>query len=197
MFLPSVLSGFRRIYPRIRVDIQSSPNTMLQESMRRGELDLCLLDNCPEGGRVVHREPVVWAGSRLGTAHEEDPLPLAVYHEGCRYRQWALEALHEIGKEYWISFVSPSITSILAAVKMGLAVAPIGASIVNESLRVLGPETGLPILPVSEVRLYQSQTVKNEPVACFADYVTQSFQLMKYPGKEFDNEDLENGVFSP
>lgn len=174
-FLPIVLAGFRRTYPHIRVDIQSASSHELHELIRRKKLDLCLLDGIADGGRVVYREQVVWAASVRGVAHEMSPLPLAVYKEGCIYRKWALEALRKQGIAYWLAFVSSSISSILAAVRSGLAVAPIGTSTLDESLRVLGPEAGFPLLPVSEVSLLQSSAAENEPVNCFADYVIASF----------------------
>lgn len=175
-FLQSVLSGFRKAYPRIQVDIQSSLDHELHEWLQQGQLDLCLLEGT-EGGQVVHQEPVVWITARRGIAHEENPLPLAVYHEGCVYRKWALEALRKAGKHYWIAFVSPSISSILAAVSAGLAVAPVGASMLDDSLRVLGQESGFPLLPVSEMRLHRSRSADNELVDCFANYVMESFRL--------------------
>ncbi len=177
-FLPVVLSDFRSAYPRIRVDIRSAPGHELHDLLRRDELDLCLLEGVAEGGQVVHREPVVWATSDRGAAHEMDPLPLAVYHEGCVYRKWALEELQKMGKRYWISFVSPSISSILAAVKAGLAVAPVGTGSLVDSLSVLGPHNGFPLLPVSEVSLHRSTSADNELVACFANYVTESFRKL-------------------
>ncbi len=177
-FLPAVLSGFRKTYPCIRVDIKSSPGHELHELLKRDELDLCLLEGIAAGGRVVHREPVVWATSRRTAVHNMESLPLAVYPEGCVYRKWALEALQKMEKRYWIAFVSPSTSSILAAVKAGLAVAPVGTGSLDDALRVLGPENGFPLLPVSEVSLHQSPSAKNELVACFANYVVQSFRKM-------------------
>lgn len=176
-FLPRVLADFRRAYPRIRVNIHSAPDRELRELLRRNELDLSLLEGSAEGGRVVHQEPVIWATSRSGTAHRMDPVPLAVYQDGCSYRIWALEALAEMGRNYWIAFVSPSIAGILAAVKAGLAVAPIGRNAMISSLRILGPEKGFPLLPVSEISLHRSRAAADNPqVACFADYVAESFQ---------------------
>lgn len=175
-FLPTILSEFRNAYPRIRVEIRSAPGPQLFRSLQRDELDLCLLEGVTTGGRLVHREAVVWATSRTGRAHMQDPLPLAVYDKGCSYRQWALEALQREKKAYWIAFVSPSMAGIQAAVRAGLAIAPIGRSTLNESLRVLGPEDGFPLLPVSEVRLHQGPSANNEVVTCFADYVADSFQ---------------------
>ena len=179
-FLPAVLYGFRKAFPRIRVDIQIAPGFKLHEDLLKEELDLCLLEGFWGGGKVVHREPLVWAASRTGTAHEADPLPLAVYHEGCNYRKWALEELRKAGRQYWIAFVSPSISSILAAVRMGLAVAPIGAGNLDDSLRALGPGNGFPLLPVSDVSLHQSPAADNELVACFANYVIESFRRLEH-----------------
>ncbi len=178
-FLPVILSEFRNAFPRIRVDIRIRPGHELHRALERNALDLCLLEGIASGGHIVHREPVVWVTSRSGRAHRMDPLPLAVYDEGCSYRHWAIEALQKKGRAYWIAFVSPSISSILAAVKAGLAVAPIGRSSLNESFRQLGPEDGFPLLPVSEVSLHQARTADSNAVTCFADYVAASFQKVK------------------
>lgn len=178
-FLPEVLSGFRAAYPSIRVDIKSAPDKELHHELRREKLDLCLLEGMGEKGSVVHREPVVWVTSRNGTAHAEHPLPLAVYHDGCLYRKWAEDALRKEGRRYWIAFSSPSLSSILAAVKAGLAVAPIGGGIQDETLRILGPESGFPLLPFSEVTLHKSRSADDALVTCFADYVIQSFRRLE------------------
>ena len=175
-FLPSILSDFRKAYPRIRVEIRSAPGHRLYQLLQRDDLDLCLLEGVATGGRVVHREAVVWATARTGRAHMLDPLPLAVYDEGCSYRQWALEALQREQRACWIAFVSPSMAGIQAAVRAGLAVAPIGRSTLIESLRILAPEEGFPLLPVSEVSLHQGPSAGNEVAACFADYVGAAFQ---------------------
>lgn len=179
-FLPLLLSEFRQSFPRIRVDIRSGPGHDLHRSLERQELDLCLLEGVARGGRVVHQEPVVWAAARNGAAHLMDPLPLAVYDEGCAYRGWALDALRRQRKAYWIAFVSFSIASILAAVQAGLAVAPIGRSSLKDDLRLLGPEDGFPLLPVSEVSLHQGSAADSEVVTCFADYVASSFQKIDF-----------------
>jgi DNA-binding transcriptional LysR family regulator len=177
-FLPAVLSGFRKCFPRIRVDILSAPGGELKKALLKKELDLCLLEGAWEGGKVIHREPLAWVTSPTGTAHDQDPLPLAVYHEGCPYRKWAVDGLRKSKRRFWVSFVSPSITSILAAVKTGLAVAPIGISSIEDALRVLGPENGFPLLPVSDVSLHQSPMAASETVACFANYVIDSFRRL-------------------
>ncbi|GAB6910022.1 Transcriptional regulator, LysR family [Desulfosarcina cetonica] len=202
-FLPSVLPGFRKAFPRIRVDIHSAPGIELYEALKKEALDLCLLESIAddrrmvhresknarqpapcshcivEGGQIVHREPLVWVTSRSGAAHKADPLPLAVYHKGCVYREWAEKSLQSVGRRYWLAFVSPSISSILAAVKSGLAVAPIGLGSMEESLRPLRPEHGFPLLPVTEVSLHRASSADNELVDCFANYVAEAFRSVR------------------
>lgn len=199
-FLSAVLAGFRKAFPCIRVDIHSGPGVELYRMLQKDDLDLCLLESIPremvglpraaegrdeilscshafgENGLVVYREPLVWAAARSGTAWMETPLPLALYHEGCSYRAMALDALRRADIESWISVVSPSISSILAAVRAGLAVAPIGASLLDDTLRSLGPEQGFPLLPVSEVSLHRAPSANNRLVDCFTDYVVDAFR---------------------
>ena len=49
----------------------------------------------------------------------------------------------------------------------------------DDSLRALGPENGFPLLPVSDVSLHQSRATDNELVACFANYVIESFRPLE------------------
>ena len=58
-----------------------------------GEVDLALATqgSGESGGIVVHREPLVWVTSARHRAHEQDPLPLAVFQQGCCFRRHATE----------------------------------------------------------------------------------------------------------
>ena len=157
-FLSAVLAGFRTAFPNIRVDIHSAPGVDLYRMLQGDELDLCLLDSMPVGehfrirrNQYSNRVPVLLPchfrrrpGGASGTCglgggpfglrpYGNAPAPGPFYHEGCLFRAMALEGLQQAGIEYWISVVSPSISSILAAVKAGLAVAPVGASMLDDS----------------------------------------------------------------
>lgn len=177
-FLHTVLADFRKVFPRIRVDLFSADSPDLEQMLIREELDLCLLGIQSEGGRVIHREPLVWATSCQGTAHMEDPVPLALYHEGCICREWAQEILRQAGKPFWVAFVCQSISSILAAVKAGLAVAPISAGVLDDSLRSLGPDNGFPLLPFSKLSLHESPRADKDLVSCFADFIVEFFKRL-------------------
>ncbi|MGD8389870.1 MAG: LysR substrate-binding domain-containing protein [Desulfobacteraceae bacterium] len=182
MVLPRVLSRFARSYPEIRVDVLVTTSVDVKERLDAGELDVALCTEVVGRGQVVHREPVVWAASARHGVHEQDPLPLAVYHEGCAFRAWAIRALRREGRPYRIAYVSTSLTGIIAAVESGLAVAPIGASYTSDRMRVLGPESGFPVLPSARIALHRSSAADSEPADCFVRHVAASFRDLRIPG---------------
>ena len=109
------------------------------------EIDIILFT---EGGEVdrddgksdpiLLREPVVWAASEKHCVHQDDPVPLALFQPGCRFRQWAISALADAGRGYRINYTSVSFAGIETAVRAGLAVAAIPHSNVSCGLRILG-----------------------------------------------------------
>jgi DNA-binding transcriptional LysR family regulator len=66
--------------------------------VERGEVDLALVTqgHGERGGTVVHREPLVWVAARGHPVVEENPLPLAVFHEHCVFRRHAIRALDAV-----------------------------------------------------------------------------------------------------
>jgi hypothetical protein len=75
--------------------------------------------------------------------------------------------------------MSPSISGILAAVRSGLAVAPVGLSVAGEDTRIIGPEDGFPVLPAANVCLYGTGDLKNPLVKNLAIHVRESFYARK------------------
>lgn len=182
MVLPKLLSRFAGSYPSIRVDVHVAPSGDLKKNLDQGKLDFALCAEIMGKGTVVHREPVVWATSAHHLAHEQDPLPLAVYHHGCVFRQWAIAALKNADKRYRIVYVSTSVTGIIAAVESGLAVAPVGLSYLPSHLRALGPASGFPLLPTARIVLHRSPSADSEPAVCFGRYVAASFHTAESVG---------------
>lgn len=108
--------------------------------------------------------------------HELDPLPLAVFHKGCTFREWAVNALDAIGRAHRIAYVSPSIAGIQAAIVAGLAVAPIGLSSVPQGARLLTPDLGFPILPTARLMLRRNPESRSPVVDCLAEHVAEGFR---------------------
>ncbi len=182
--LPQVLSRFAQAYPQVQVDVTCEPSPRLMAALDRGELDLVVRINSevPERGVTIHHEPVVWITSGKHLTHEQDPVPIAVYNEECIYRQWALKSLAGQGRNYRIAFTSPSTSGILAAVKGGLAIAPVGRTTLPGDIRILGPADGFPELPSAVVTLIKAPGPQSMAVEFLAEHIAARFRELNIRG---------------
>jgi DNA-binding transcriptional LysR family regulator len=179
LFIPQILVGFARDYPDIRVDVICQPSNLLYGDLLQGKLDLAIGTALDVDGEKIFEEPVVWATRNKAAMLEKGSLPLAVYSHDCVYRKWAIEALEETSRSFHVAYMSPSISGILAAVRSGLAVAPVGLSVAGEDVEIIGPEDGFPDLPTADVRLYGTGDLQNPLVENLATHVRQSFYARK------------------
>jgi DNA-binding transcriptional LysR family regulator len=177
--LPGILRRFGRRYPLVRVDLYCDLSENLLGLLERGELDICLCnsESGDFGGRFLRYEPVVWVAPMDAEVEKESPLPLAVFHPGCMFRRWAVQALREQGISYRIAYSSPSTTGVLAAVTAGLAVAPVGASIPNSGFRIL-PDGVLGRLPSAVVSLHQTDRPGDRAHTLLSQYIAEAFRSM-------------------
>ncbi|MGF1477350.1 MAG: LysR substrate-binding domain-containing protein [Geminicoccaceae bacterium] len=154
-YLPQILRRFAKAYPGITVELISDTSPELGKRMANGELDLMITtDNeAGPGGVVLYREQAVWVSSARHDVHLEDPVPLALYHEGCWYRRWGTNLLEQRGRDYRVAYVILSLTSVDAVVRAGLAVAIMNRGSVRPEYRVLTEEDGFPALPNFDIKL--------------------------------------------
>ncbi len=183
--LPEVLCRFAVAYPQVQVDVSCDPSPRLAAAMDRGELDLavCIDSEVPRRGVTIHHEPVVWITSDKHLAHEQDPVPVAVYNETCIYRQWAIKSLNGQNRNYRIAFTSASTSGILAAVKGGLAIAPVGRTTLPRGVRILGPADGFPELPSAVVTLIKAPGPQSQAVEFLAAHIAERFKELSISGR--------------
>jgi DNA-binding transcriptional LysR family regulator len=175
-YLPAVLLRFAQSYPLIDMEVRCDRSWEALDALEAGEIDLALVTQpCGRtGGRVVRREPLLWAVSRESTADEQDPLPLAIFAPGCIYREAALKALEKKGRAWRHAYNSASRDGLDVAVKAGLAVTMLPKTALGPALRVLGTEQGFPPLPSIEIFLYQPPNINSAPVETFAEVIVES-----------------------
>ncbi|MCP5159183.1 MAG: LysR family transcriptional regulator [Gammaproteobacteria bacterium] len=175
-FLPEILVRFARAFPRVQVEVHCEPSVNLRRLLAEDRLDLALITCTPgaETGEVLRREPMVWATAERHLAHEDEPLPLALFQPGCPIRDWALTGLRGLGRPYRIAYTSASISGILAAVTAGLAVTVLGRSILPTGVRPLGNAEGFPLLPSASITLHRGSTV-SAVAECLAGYMREGF----------------------
>lgn len=178
LHLPGILKRFSEKYPLIQVDLFCDVSDDLLKMLYEGRLDLCVrnAETVEPGGIFLREEPLIWIGPVDAEPEKRSPLPIAVFHN-CIYGKWAKKALRKQSIDFRVAYSSPSISGVLAAVKSGLAVAPVGASTQMSDFRIL-PDGILPPLPTAAVTLHQAHAKKNTPLATLAMFITEAFRSM-------------------
>ncbi len=184
-FLPRILSGFSRAYPSVRLNIVCEPSRRLATHIRDGSVDVALLTEGEGvgGGIVVHRESLVWVTSAHHFAHEQDPVPLAVFHSGDAFRRYAIQQLEAQGRRARIVVASLSFAGIDAALEAGIAVAVIFRASMRPGLRILTPRDGFPVLPKLGIVLQRADREPRDLVDRFVTRVLDSFRRMPGVGE--------------
>jgi DNA-binding transcriptional LysR family regulator len=150
------LQAFGADRPGLQVEVQVGIPGALLSKMNEGNIELVLGSQCEgeEMGRLLWREPLVWAWADHTGVDLPDPLPLAVLPEPCPYREVALERLAKAGISQRTVMICASNASLRAAAISGFAVAPLIASQLRNGLVRVPKSYGLPELPEAEFKLF-------------------------------------------
>src|SRR5262249_18557597 len=154
--LAELLSEFSRSRPGLRLDVRCGLSVRLARDLERGELDLALFkrDAGENGGVATWPERLNWVTSRRHPIGARGvSVPLAVFEQGCLYRNRAIHALEAADRAWHIAYTSPNLSGIQAAVSAGLAVSILPAVAVLAAHRVLGRRDGFPSVPGIELAL--------------------------------------------
>src|ERR1700754_1776069 len=154
--LPSVLGRFAALHRGVKLEVQIGVSAELIEQINAGRFDVVFAKRSlgTAQGRLVWREPLVWAAADTFDVTPGAALPLALYRERSVSREAALAALQDGERSWEIVYTSPSLTGVRAAALAGLAITPLPAGAVIAGLRILGVEQGLPRLPDLEFAIY-------------------------------------------
>jgi DNA-binding transcriptional LysR family regulator len=155
--LPPVLSRFAEDHPLVTVELICEQSTALVKTLAEGRLDLAIVTRLPEQPlEVIRLERFVWVASPNHVAWQTEPLPVALFEPGCAARMNVLQALGEADRSYRCTYSSASLLGLIAVVQAGLAVAGLAQRSVPQSLRIIGPNEGLPALPDLEVGILRN-----------------------------------------
>jgi len=172
--VPPVLASFVAAYPRIHIEMETGLTARMPE--RLGEdFDLVIAMH-PEGqggGELLRREQAVWATAVSQSVESQDPLPVALYPQGCLFRQWATEALDASGRPWRLAFVSHSLAAVESIAAQGLAVK---SGTFPPRLRALSERDGMPRLPGADIRLHRA-TGLSRAAGLLADHIAGAIAL--------------------
>lgn len=155
-YLPTFLKDFARNYPRVQITLHSGSSAELRGRLAAGKVDVVMATErtCDADGENLVMDRLVWVGARGGEAAWKRPLPVSIGCSDCAFRAPIREALQKAGIEWRSVFDSTNTSAQVATVAADTAVMAWMASTVPSNLEVLGPDTGLPLLPPFMVNLY-------------------------------------------
>jgi DNA-binding transcriptional LysR family regulator len=153
--LPPILKSFCAAYPGVELQMETGlTGSMIGRLGKAFDIVLAMHPRGENDGELLRRDEAVWAASSAIAPRDLDPLPLALYPQGCLFREWATEALDRIRRKWRLAFVSHSLAAVEAFTAQGLAVTVVKASTRSKSLQVLDAEAGLPRLPTADIRMH-------------------------------------------
>jgi DNA-binding transcriptional LysR family regulator len=154
--LAKVLSKFARSRPGLRLDVRCDLSVKLRGDLERGDLDLALMkrDLGDPGAVASWPEQLHWVTSRSHPIDAgRDPMPLAVFPQGCLYRNRAIHALEALGRAWHIAYTSPNFSGVQAAVSAGLGVSILPEVAMLADHRALAAKDGFPAITNTELAL--------------------------------------------
>lgn len=175
-YLPEILARFARSNPRAEVTVVCEPTETLAGRIASSDLDLAIITDCDaaRAPEIVRVEQLLWVTAARGTAHDENPIPLALGRPSCGWRRIALDTLERAGRPCRISYSSAGAAAICAAVLAGLAVSVVPESSVRPGMRILGMADGYPALPACEIGLIRNRFEQTPLAEALATHIIQS-----------------------
>jgi DNA-binding transcriptional LysR family regulator len=154
--LTELLSDFARSRPGLRLDVRCGVSVNAHRALERGELDLALFkrDAGEGGGIAAWPERLHWVTSRKYPINfRRDPLPLVMNEQGCLYRNRMIHAAEASGRAWHMAYTSPNLSSIQAAVSVGIGVSILPEVAILPEHRVLKKKDGFPTITNTEIAL--------------------------------------------
>src|SRR5271166_2045332 len=172
-FLAEILARFNRRHPLVEVSVACEGSPELAAQVSAGALELALVTDHPglHGFELLREEPLVWAAADRFQIEEGEAVPLALGSVSCLWRRAADEALAAAPRMTRGLFFSKNYSAIGTLVRAGLAATILPASMVGEGLRILGPDSGLPKLPLTRMGLIHAPGRASEEAKALAEAI--------------------------
>ena len=140
--------------PRSAIELRLGMSHHVRASFDDGELDAVIIRREAGGseGEVLGTDPLGWrsAGEDGGL---DGAVPLVTLGPPCGVRSAAIRHLDAINRPWREAFIGGSCIALVAAVRAGLGIAPMGA-VASGRMSDAGRRFGLPDLPPSEIVMF-------------------------------------------
>ncbi|MFE2533633.1 LysR family transcriptional regulator [Streptomyces sp. NPDC059371] len=159
--LVEALGDFSALHPDATLELVTGPGPLMKQALAEGRVQLVLCDPfyLAQTPRWTARLPLTWSAAP-DLDRDQDPLPLVLFSQPCRWRAPVLDALESAGRRWRIVFESTAMSGVQAAVRAGLGATALLPANVEPGTAV----EGLPALPDVEVALVRSAGRDGDPL---------------------------------
>ena len=176
LLLPNVIRDFAVRNSGVEFQIVSDLSTELAKMVDCRNLDIAFVTRSEDGSGVtaVH-EPLEWVASPGMFRDKDEPVPLALFPQGCSVREAATQALDRAGVRWRIAYSSNQFEPLRAAIVGGEAIGVLPRRAVSSDLTMIGREQGLPDIGSVEIVVKVSDGAPGI-VQDLADEIVKAFQ---------------------
>lgn len=183
LVLPHILHRFDEYYPAVSLNILANTTPVLEDRLKRGELDLVVLATLsPQPEDVIlATEPIVWISAEDSQVHTKRPLVLALFSDESPIYRATMAALAAEGRsggeaiEFRIGILSKSSSVLLAVASTGFAVATMARCVVPPGFRILKEVDGFPKLGNVQIVMRASASSQSPAITRMTERVVESF----------------------
>jgi DNA-binding transcriptional LysR family regulator len=180
LLLPNVIKAFAARNRGLEFQIVSDLSVELGKMVESGVLDIAFVTRSPGGAGVTAlNEPLDWVASPGLALRADEPVPLAMFPQGCSVRESAIQALDAASLRWRIAYSSSQFEPLRAAIAGGEAIGVLPRRAVGSDLCAIGREQGLPrlgcveiVVTVSDVAPEIVHDLAGEIVAAFGPRTT-------------------------
>ena len=182
--LPSVLSHFASLYPRMQMELLIDGNAALADATDKGRIDLAVIIGHQDRptAQKVGELAIVWIASSAFVPPQGQPLPLAMLGPQCAFRKCAIQHLEATGVQYRVAVNSPSLEGLWAALLGGLGLTARTALNLPGGMVSASSLFGLPALGEFPVTLHRAAHSNGVAVDRMSALLSHSLQLALLSG---------------
>jgi DNA-binding transcriptional LysR family regulator len=177
--LPSVLSYFSSLYPRMQIELRIEGNTALADAIEKSQMDLAIVIGHEDraAAQTIGQLDVVWIASSTFAPPRDQPLPLAALGPQCVFRKRATQQLEAKKMPYRIAAHSSSLDGLWAALLGGLGITARTALNLPEGLRSAASLFGLPLLGALPVTQHRNAQAQGAAIDRMASLISEALKL--------------------
>jgi DNA-binding transcriptional LysR family regulator len=178
--LPSVLSHFSSLYPRMQVELRIEGNGVLADAIEVSQIDLAVIigHESRTTAQTIGQLDLVWIASSSFALPQGQPLPLATLGPQCAFRKGVVEQLESKKVPYRIAATSPSLDGLWAALLGNLGITVRTALNLPEGLVSSNSLFNLPHLGQLPVTLHRNAHSDNMAIDRMASLLSESLKLV-------------------